>query len=63
MIPLIGIGLRKKEAQESVSVTVLLSEASRIAFLCRTATPEAHACVCNQCFRQYSSRNIKPKAI
>lgn len=54
--------INKKEAQESVSVTVLLSEASRIAFLCWTATPEAHACVCNQRFRQYSTRDIKPKA-
>lgn len=38
MIPLIGIRFRKKEAQESVSVTVHLSEASRIALLCWTAT-------------------------
>jgi len=32
------VWLTKEEAQESVSVTVLLLEASRIAFLCWTAT-------------------------
>ena len=46
-LPLVGVRLENEKAQESVSVTVLPSEASRIALFLSDGNAEAHACICN----------------
>ena len=60
--PLVGVRLvYKRKAQESVSVTVLQPEASRIALSKLDGNAEAHACICKRCIRLYLSRET-PKA-
>lgn len=49
--PLVGIEKTRKKAQESVSVAVLRSEASRIALFMSDSNAEAHASICGQSIR------------